>query len=99
MQLYSQSDKHVSRLAASAINNTGIPGAEEIEDGLAASKALNKSRLRRLRHLDHLMCLVLPYTFGYWTTRGYANSRTGHLADWTSRGLDNSRMPPATLRA
>jgi len=23
---------------------------------------------------------------GYWTTRGYANSRTGHLADWTTRG-------------
>ena len=52
---------------------------------------------------------------GYWTTRGYANSRTGQLADWstsgqhnsrtsqladwTSRGLDNSRMPSATLRA
>ena len=33
---------------------------------------------------------------GYWTTRGYANSRiansrTGRLADWTSRGLVNSR--------
>jgi len=33
---------------------------------------------------------------GYWTTRGYANSRiansrTGQLADWTSRGLVNSR--------
>ena len=23
---------------------------------------------------------------GYWTTRGYANSRIGHLADWTTRG-------------
>jgi len=33
---------------------------------------------------------------GYWTTRGYANSRTansltGHLGDWSTRGLDNSR--------
>ena len=33
---------------------------------------------------------------GYWTTRGYANSRiansrTGHLAVWSTRGLDNSR--------
>jgi len=28
---------------------TGVPGAEEIEDGLAASKALNESRPRRLR--------------------------------------------------
>ena len=33
---------------------------------------------------------------GYWTTRGYANSRiansrTGRLADWASRGLVNSR--------
>ena len=28
---------------------------------------------------------------GNWTTRGYANSRTGHLADWSTRGLDNSR--------
>jgi len=27
------------------------------------------------------------------------DSRTGQLAYWTSRGLDNSRMPPATLRA
>ena len=33
---------------------------------------------------------------GYWTTRGYANSRiansrTGHLADWSTRVLDKSR--------
>jgi len=33
---------------------------------------------------------------GYWTTRGYANSRTansrpGHLAYWSTRGLDNSQ--------
>jgi len=42
---------------------------------------------------------LLPYSQkGYWTTRGYANSRiansrTGHLADWSTRGLDidNSR--------
>ena len=26
------------------------------------------------------------YVFGNWTTRGYANSRTGQLADWTTRG-------------
>jgi len=37
-----------------------------------------------------------PVADGYWTTRGYANSRiansrTGRLADWTSRGLVNSR--------
>jgi len=32
-------------------------------------------------------------------TRGLVNSRTRQLAYWTSRGLDNSRMPPATLRA
>jgi len=37
-----------------------------------------------------------PYYSGYWTTRGYANSRiansrTGRLADWTSRGLVNLR--------
>ena len=43
-------------------------------------------------------------SFGYWTTRGYANSRiansrTGRLADWASRGLVNSRMPAATMRA
>ena len=38
---------------------TGVAGAEEIEDGLAASKALNESRPRRPRHL---MCLVLPST-------------------------------------
>jgi len=28
---------------------------------------------------------------GYWTTRRYANSRTGRLTDWSTRGLDNSR--------
>jgi len=28
---------------------------------------------------------------GNWTTRGYANSRTGHLADWSPRGLVNSQ--------
>jgi len=28
---------------------------------------------------------------GYWTTRGYANSRTGRLADWSTRVLDKSR--------
>jgi len=28
---------------------------------------------------------------GYWTTRGYGNSRTGRLADWSTRGLDNLR--------
>jgi len=39
---------------------TGVPGAEEIEDGLAASKALNESRPRRLRRPRHLKCLVLP---------------------------------------
>ena len=47
MQLYSQLDKHVSRLAASAINDDRScwSGREqEIEDGLAASKALNESR-------------------------------------------------------
>ena len=38
----------------------------------------------------------LPKRCGYWTTRGYANSRiansrTGRLADWTSRRLVNSR--------
>jgi len=26
---------------------------------------------------------------GNWTTRGYANSRTGHLTDWSTHGLDN----------
>jgi len=36
---------------------------------------------------------------GYCTTRRYANSRTGQLADWTSRKLDNSQMPPAAAVA
>jgi len=27
---------------------------------------------------------------GNWTTRGYANLQTGHLADWSTHGLDNS---------
>ena len=38
---------------------------------------------------------ILTREKGYWTTRGYANSRiansrTGHLADWSTRGLDKS---------
>ena len=50
------------------------------------------------------LCQNAACCFGYWTTRGYANSRianlptrglddsrTGHLADWSTRGLDNSR--------
>jgi len=49
--IYSQLDKHVSWLAASAINNDRSGREQEIEDGLAASKALNESRLRRRRHL------------------------------------------------
>jgi len=63
MQLYSQLDKHVSWLAASAINDDRRcrSGREqEIEDGLAASKALNEFRLRRPRLPRHLMSLVLP---------------------------------------
>ena len=28
-----------------------------------------------------------PASAGNWTTRGYANSRTGQVADWTTRGL------------
>ena len=42
---------------------TGFAGVEEnkeIEDGLAASKALNESRPRRLRCPRHLMSLALP---------------------------------------
>jgi len=64
-------------------------------------------------HKIHTLTIFVQYvcykTVGYSTPRGYANSRTGRLADWTSRGLDNSRtrqvpdwttrMPPATLRA
>jgi len=60
MQLYSQLDKHVSRLAASAVidDRSCRSGREqEIEDGLAASRAPNESRPRRLRRP---MCLVLP---------------------------------------
>jgi len=59
LHVYSQFDKQISRLAASAINDDRRcrSGREqEIEDGLAASKALNESRLHRPRHL---MCLVL----------------------------------------
>ena len=67
----------------------------------------------RHKGVNNLRRVVMQ--LGYWTTRGYANSWTGWLADWTSRGLvnsrtrqlvywtssglDNSRMPPATLCA
>ena len=35
----------------------------------------------------------------YWTSRGWVNLRTRQLMYWTNRGLDNSRIPPTTLRA
>jgi len=35
--------------------------------------------------------IVYVCVYGCWTTRGYANSRTGHLAEWPTRGLDNLR--------
>jgi len=31
-------------------------------------------------------CKKLTVDGGYWTTRGYANSRTGRLVDWTTCG-------------
>jgi len=53
------------------------------------------------RPLAFKTCRIGPYDVdtrlgGYWTTRGYANSRiansrTGHLVDWSTRGLVNSR--------
>jgi len=39
----------------------GVARVEEIETGLAASKALNESRPHLLRRQRHLMCLVLPF--------------------------------------
>ena len=47
--------------------------------------------------------ITSPIHYGYWTTcrvptRGLDDSLPGHLADCSTRGLDNSRMPPATLR-
>jgi len=56
-----------------------------------AYAAQRKQRRAAKIFLCHVQCLS-----GYWTTRGYANSRiansrTGHLADWSTRGLDNSR--------
>ena len=99
MQLYSQLDKHVSRLAASAIidDRSCRSGREqEIEDGLAASKVPNESRPRRLRRL---MCLVLPpqgSNYRIDLSRGLRLQVTGQLADTPTRGLptrglDNSR--------
>jgi len=37
------------------------------------------------------LSLLVSQSVGNWTTCGYANSRTGHLADWSASGLDNSR--------
>jgi len=41
------------------------------------------------RHCN--VCAKVPNQNGNWTTRGYANSRSGHLVDWSTRGLENSR--------
>jgi len=32
-------------------------------------------------HLSHVYCMACFLFDGYWTTRGYANARTGQLAD------------------
>ena len=41
----------------------------------------------------------LRYFNGNWTTRGYANSRTEHLADWTTRGLADAAKRTKTEHA
>jgi len=61
---------------------TGVPGAEEIEDGLAASKALNESRPRRLRRPPHLMCLVLPWTATDQMLRPIEKQKIKELPNW-----------------
>jgi len=38
------------------------------------------------------------YTVGNWTTRGYANSRTGQVADWTTRGLADAAKRTKTRK-
>jgi len=48
----------------------------------------DRKTARRHRLAD---CILCGRAVGYWTTRRYANSRTGRLADWISRGLVNSR--------
>jgi len=48
-----------------------------------------------------LLCESLSCYFilsGYWTTCGYANSRTGQLVDWTTRGLGPRLVQSASWR-
>jgi len=56
MQLRSQTNTYPDS-PRQQLTMTGVARVEKIENGLSASKALNESRPRRLRHL---MCLVLP---------------------------------------
>ena len=56
MQLCSQTNTYPDS-PRQQLTMTGVARVEEIENGLSASKALNESRPRRLRHL---MCFVLP---------------------------------------
>jgi len=55
-----------------------IHNAEVMHD---SKTSVMQSRLERETCRSSVSCNGL-----YWTTRGYANSRTGRLADWATRG-------------
>ena len=59
---------------------------QESRPGIVRDAVTGKAQIICLCNFESALC-----SGGYWTTRGYANSRTGRLADWTSRGLVNSR--------
>jgi len=68
---------------------------------LASSPALSASSVGNWQYVAVVQC----WWRGNWTTRGYTNSRTGHLTDCSTRGLDKSLtgqlmiswMPPAVV--
>ena len=45
------------------------------------------------------MNMKLNTIYGNWTTRRYANSRTGQVTDWTTRGLADAAKRTKTKHA
>ena len=66
-------------------------------NGTAA--ALTSRHAARLQMWLQALYEVRDDHHGNWTTRRYANSRTGHLADWTTRGLADAAKRTKTKHA
>ena len=79
-------------ISMSSVNGQSTGCVVECRDGWRQGRAVNSdSHHDQWLDADQYLGTDQCSAGVNWTTRGYANSRTGHLADWSTRGLDNSR--------